>query len=145
MERIVIRPLRSGDLDAIVDIDRKVLGKSRPEYWRTKLESTRMRSPVAPLVAEAGHQVIGFILGEASGWEYGIPETTGYIDTIGVDPRFQRRGVARELVGEMITHLRKVGVRTIYTYVNWRDGDLLRFFDKMGFHRGDMVNLELRV
>jgi len=38
---------------------------------------------------------------------------------------------------------KKVGVDTIYTLVNWRTWDLLRFFDKMGFGRGDMINLEL--
>ncbi|MBU0516880.1 MAG: GNAT family N-acetyltransferase [Proteobacteria bacterium] len=145
MEEIIIRAIKSGDLDAIVGIDARVLGKARPEYWETKMDLSQTRSPMASLVAEVGGKVVGFILGDASGWEYGIPETIGYIDTIGVDPEYQRHGVARLLVREMITHLRKVGVRTIYTYVNWRDGDLLRFFDQTGFVRGDMVNLELKV
>jgi N-acetylglutamate synthase-like GNAT family acetyltransferase len=49
------------------------------------------------------------------------------------------------LLTEMISNLKKVGVDTVYTFVNWRDWSLLRFFDAMGFHKGDMVNLELKV
>jgi len=29
--------------------------------------------------------------------------------------------------------------------VNWKDWDLLQFFDRMGFKRGDMINLELKI
>ncbi len=145
LDELVIRAMRPEDLEAIVAIDTKVLGRARPEYWQMKMELTQSRSPMASLVAEAGGQVAGFVLGDASGWEYGIPETVGYIDTIGVDPEFQGRGVGATLLKEMINHLRKVGVKTLYTYVNWRDGDLLRFFNKIGFRRGDMINLEMEI
>ena len=64
----------------------------------------------------------GFILGNASGWEYGVSNTEGWIDTIGVHPGYQKRGIARALLMEMIDNLKKVGVDTIYTFVNWRTG-----------------------
>jgi len=38
-----------------------------------------------------------------------------------------------------------VGVKTIYTLVNWNDWDLLQFFHAMGFTRGDLINLELKI
>ncbi|RLB23694.1 MAG: hypothetical protein DRG73_05000, partial [Deltaproteobacteria bacterium] len=37
------------------------------------------------------------MLGHASGREYGVPENIGWIDTIGVDPSFQKSGVGRIL------------------------------------------------
>ena len=46
------------------------------------------------------------------------------------------------LVDEMISAMSKVGVNKVYTLVNWRDGDMLAFFDKLGFVPGDMINLE---
>jgi len=64
-------------------------------------------------------KIVGFILGDASGWEYGIPENIGWIDTIGVD--------------------------TVYTLVNWGDWTPLQFFDAMGFKRGGMINLEFTI
>jgi N-acetylglutamate synthase-like GNAT family acetyltransferase len=89
--------------------------------------------------------VIGFILGSASGWEYGIPENIAWIDTLGVTKEYQKKGVARLLIKEMFSMFKKVGVDTIYVFVNWKDWDLLQFFDRMGFKRGDMINLELKI
>jgi len=141
----VIRTMNSNDLDRIVEIDTKILGQPRPEYWEMKLELVEKRSSVASLVAEMDGKVIGFIIGDAIGWGYGVPEDVGWIDTIGVDPDYQRKGIAQILFREMIDHLKKVGVTSIYTFVNWRDWSLLQFFDSMGFTKGDMVNLELNV
>lgn len=141
----VIRAMTSKDLDRIVEIDTKVLGISRPGYWEMKLELVEKRSPMASLVAEMEGKIIGFIIGDASGWQYGVPDDIGWIDTIGVDPSSQRAGIAKMLLTEMITILKKVGVVKIYTFVNWRDWHLLEFFDAMGFQRGDMINLEMKV
>lgn len=145
MGPIKIRMMNAKDVNAIADIDNRVLGNRRRDYWGMKVESAQARSPVPPLVAEADGRVIGFIMGDASGWEYGVPETVGWIDTIGVDPEYQRQGVARMLAEELITHMRKVGVAKVYTLVNWHDGDMLRFFEKLGFTPGDMINLELKI
>jgi predicted N-acetyltransferase YhbS len=145
MERVKIRALAYGDLDAIVEIDKAILGKERPEYWSMKIELTENRAPMASLVAELDGKVVGFILGDVSGWEYGVPDTVGWIDIIGVHPTYQRKGVARILFKEMVANLKKVGVDMIYTFVNWREFDRLNFYDKMGFQKGDMIHLEMKV
>jgi predicted N-acetyltransferase YhbS len=140
-----IRALAYGDLDAIVEIDKALFGKERPEYWSMKIEISENRSPMASLVAELDGKVVGFIFGDASGWEYGVPDTVGWIDIIGVHPKYQKKGIARILFKEMVDNLKKVGVDTIYTFVNWKEYDRLHFFDKMGFQKGDMIQLELKV
>jgi N-acetylglutamate synthase-like GNAT family acetyltransferase len=145
MEPVKIRALAYGDLDAIVGIDKAILGKERPEYWSMKIEISENRSPLTSLVAEMNGNVVGFIMGDASGWEYGIPNTVGWIDTIGIHPKYQEKGIARLLFKEMMSNLKKVGVDTIYTFVNWKEWDLLHFFDKMGFQKGDMIQLELKL
>ena len=59
MEKTVkIRALAYGDLDAIVAIDKALLGKKRPEYWSMKIEATENRAPMASLVAELDGQVL---------------------------------------------------------------------------------------
>jgi ribosomal protein S18 acetylase RimI-like enzyme len=141
-----IRPLTIGDLDAIVEIDRKILGKARRDYWKNKIELPDVRYPLSCLVAEYEKEVIGFIVGEVSGWEFGVPDTFGWISTIGIDPLYQHRGVARKLSQEFIKNLKAIGVSVVYTLVNWNDWDLLKFFHAMGFTRGgDMINLELKI
>jgi GNAT superfamily N-acetyltransferase len=144
MEPVKLRILGMKDLDAVTEIDYSLLGTKRREYWETKLERVET-SGVPSLAAEVDGRVIGFILGSSSGWEYGIPENIGWIDTLGVVKEWQKKGLARLLFKEMVSMFRKVGVDTIYVFVNWRDWDLLQFFDRMGFKRGDMINLELKI
>ena len=141
----IIRAMTPKDLDGIVEIDNKVLGKSRPEFWQMKLELVEKRSPMASLVAEIEGEIVGFIIGDASGWEYGVREHIGWIDTIGVDPDYQRRGIAKILFTEMVNNFKKVGVDTINTFVSWNDWSLLMFFEKMNFRKGEMINLELKI
>jgi ribosomal protein S18 acetylase RimI-like enzyme len=146
LTRLSIRPLTIGNLDAIVEIDRKVLGKVRRDFWKNKIDLPNLRYPLSGLVAELEGKVIGFILGEVSGWEFGIPDTVGWISTIGIDPDYQHRGVARKLTQEFIKNLKAIGVNVVYTLVSWSDWDLLKFFHAMGFTRGgEMINLELNI
>ena len=141
----VIRTMVPSDLDRVVEIDIKVLGKPRPGYWEMKLELVGKRSQISSTVAELDGKVIGFIIGGASRWEYGVPENIGWIDTIGVDPDYQRKGIAKILFTEMTNNLKKVGVDTIITFVKRRDPILLSFFNSLGFQKGDMINLELDI
>jgi len=145
LTRVNIRPMTTKDLGAIVEIDRKVIGKLRPDYWNNLVTQNTVY-PLSSLVAEFGGKVIGFVVGEVSGWEFGVPDTTGWLTIIGVDPDYQHKGVARKLNQEFVKNLKAIGVSVIYTMVNWNDWDLLKFFRDMGFTRGgDMINLELKV
>ncbi len=145
-DKLIIRVMRTNDLDAIIEIDTKVLGESRRDHWTTKIvKQAESRPHDACLVAEMDGEVIGFILGEVSGWEFKVPNNIGWIDTIAIDLDYQNRGIAKELANACVQNLRKYGVDTIYTLVNWNDWDLLQFFHAMGFSRGDMINLVLRV
>lgn len=140
-----VRRMVPADLDRIVEIDLKVLGKPRPDYWEMKIDVVQKQPQMAALVAELDGKVVGFVIGGASRWEYGVPEDIGWIDTIGVDPDHQREGIARLLFNEMTDTLKKMGIKTMYTFVKRRDWRLLKFFNSMGFEQGDMVNLELDI
>jgi len=146
IERVNIRSFNEKDLEAIVEIDRKVLGKDRLSYWKQQISLSNSHYPLSCLVAEFEGRVVGFILGEVSGGEFNVPDTVGWISTIGVDPTYQQQGVARKLGQEFIKNLKSIGVTIVYTLVNWNDWDLLQFFRAMGFSRGgEMINLELNL
>lgn len=145
-DKLTVRHLTKDDLDSIVEIDTKVLGEARREYWVTKIiKEADTRPSDASLVSEIDGKVVGFILGEVSGWEFKVPNNIGWIDTIGIDPDYQNRGIAKVLATALVANLKTYGVATIYTLVNWNDWDLLQFFHAMGFSRGDMINLVLKV
>ncbi|MBC8460513.1 MAG: GNAT family N-acetyltransferase [Deltaproteobacteria bacterium] len=67
------------------------------------------------------------------------------IPVFGVDPDYQRKDIAKILFTEITNNLKKVGVDTIITFVTRRDWILLKFFNSMGFQKGDMINLEVDI
>ena len=143
-ETIELRAITVNDLDAITEIDYGFIGRRRRGFWEGRLESTRTSS-IPSLVAVIGGNVIGFILGGVSGWEYGIPENIGWIDTLGVSKDFQKKGIGRLLVEMMLALFKEVGMDTVYIFVNWKDRDLMQFFNRMGFESGDMINLKRKI
>ena len=142
LEGVKLRVLTSKDLDAITEIDNQIFKRPRRDYWETRLAHLEIASAVPSIAAEKDGEVIGFIIGSTSGWEYGIPESVGYIDAIGVLPQWHGKGISQLLLKEMLSMFKKVGLETAYVYVHWKKWDLLRFFDKAGFKRGEMLNLE---
>ncbi|MDZ7761369.1 MAG: GNAT family N-acetyltransferase [Desulfovermiculus sp.] len=140
-----IRLMRADDFDAVVQIDGKILGKPRPDYYELKFEKLFKSQDYLPvsLVAEgADGRVVGFIMGETYMGEYGIFQEEVSLDTIGVDPDNQHKGVGEQLINEFIAHLRDVGIRKINTLVNWNDSRLIQFFSSNHFVPSQTINLE---
>lgn len=132
------------DCDAVTQIDFSLLGKERREYWENKIKRIEELG-IPSLAAEIDGKVIGFILGKASDREYGIPENVGLIDTIGVEKAWQKKGISQLMFKEMYSILKKLGVDSIYVFVDRKQMDLVKFFDRMGFVKGDMFSMELKV
>ncbi|MBW1973204.1 MAG: GNAT family N-acetyltransferase [Deltaproteobacteria bacterium] len=142
-DMITIRDMQEADVDAIVEIEEKNLGVRRPDYWKEEVyRAKKDRHHLASLVAEVDGDVLGFIMGDIGAREFGMPENTGWIHTIGVHPDYQQRGIARALLNEYIKRFKEAGVKKIYTIVDLSDPDLLPFFQKMDFIQGNRVYLE---
>lgn len=140
-----MRVLRGADLDAIVAIDEKASGQNRREYYEHKAAVLldKRHTINSSLVAELDGKVVGFIMGDIYFGEFGIPDTSATIDTLGVDPTFQNRGVASELMDQFIMNMKAAGVNKIYTLVNWDNFALERFFSMHKFVPSKRLNLEL--
>ena len=142
---VKIRLMKAEDFDAIVAIDEKILGRARREYYEVKFDKLFGSKDYVPasLVAEdAQGKVVGFVMGELYIGEYGIFQEEATLDTIGVDPEYQNKGIGRQLIDEFIDHLREMGVKKIYTLVDWNDSDLIHFFSANNFSPSKTINLE---
>jgi GNAT superfamily N-acetyltransferase len=161
LENVKIRALSENDLDAVVRIDEKVLGRERRDFWKRKIAYSDIY-PRPAMVAEVDGKVVGFILGYVSGWEFGVPDFVGWIDTLGVDPDFQRKGIGKLLFQALIEVFKNSGteempqakgeektkiegVNIVYTLVSWDRMDLLQFYHAMGFKKGNVLNLEFKI
>ncbi|MEW5910619.1 MAG: GNAT family N-acetyltransferase [Thermodesulfobacteriota bacterium] len=142
---IKIRLMKAEDFDAVVGIDNKVLMTSRPEYYEMKFEKlfkSKDYLPVSLVAEEEDGTVVGFVMGELYMGQYGIFQEEATLDTIGVDPAFQHKGIGEQLINEFVDHLKKVGVRKINTLVAWNDPKLIHFFSTNKFIPSKTINLE---
>lgn len=140
---IQIRSLEKGDLAAIVNMEERQTGIARPDYWEKRLEiSEAIRPHWASLVAELDNRVVGFILGRAGEHEFGLPGTVAWVEMIGVDPAYRRRGVAEELIEKFTESAEDHGIKTIFTLIDPSRSDLQHFFSKRGFEHGKMVHYQ---
>ena len=142
---IKIRLMQADDFDAVVGIDEKVLKASRPEYYKLKFEKLFQSKDylLASLVAEEKDgTLVGFVMGEIYIGEYGISKEKATLDTIGVDPDCQHKGIGKQLIDEFMDHLRTLGVQKINTLVDWNDSKLIHFFSANQFSPSKTINLE---
>ncbi len=145
---INIRLMKPEDFDALVRIDEKVLKASRPEYYEMKFDKLFKSKDFLPtsLVAEDENgSVVGFIMGELYMGEYGIFREEATLDTIGVDPDHQHKGVGKQLIEEFLDHLKRLGVQKINTLVDWNDSKLIHFFSSNQFSPSKSINLERNI
>jgi len=137
--------MKADDFDAVVRIDDKIRKASRPEYYELKFEklfTSKDYLPVSLVAEQEDGTVVGFVMGELYMGEYGIFQEKATLDTIGVDPYFQHKGIGEQLINEFAEHLRKIGVQKINTLVDWNDSKLIHFFSVNQFSPSKTINLE---
>ena len=142
---IKIRLMKAEDFDAVVGIDEKVVKASRLEYYKLKFEKLVQSKDYVPtsLVAEEEDgTVVGFVMGELYIGEYGISHEKATLDTIGVDPDYQHKGIGERLIKEFMDHLRRLGVQKVDTLVDGNDSKMMRFFSASQFIPSKTINLE---
>jgi predicted N-acetyltransferase YhbS len=141
---IKIRLMKADDFDAVVGIDQKVLKVSRTKYYEMKFErlfKSKEYLPTSLVAEEEDGTVVGFVMGELYMGEFGIFQEQATLDTIGIDPSYQLKGIGAQLINEFMDHLRSLGVQKINTLVD-KDSKLTRFFTANQFSPSKTINLE---
>lgn len=144
---VTVRLLRPEDHSALVALDEKITGRCRPEYYRHKIEAASERDVQlnTSLVAVADGVVVGFLMGTLFFGEFGIPESSAVIDTVGVDPAYRDRGVGSALFEQFFANMRVASVESVYTLVDWEEFGLLKFFGRMGFAPSRKLSLGRKI
>ncbi len=129
----MIRPYRTGDLQAVVTCFHRSVREIGERYYTT--EQVEVWAPDAPdlsawasrlggggvFVAEREGDVAGFVR----------VEETGFVDLLYVHPNHERRGLGRELLEAALTWAEAHGVCRLESEVSMAARPL---FEAMGFH-----------
>ncbi|MCP4298481.1 MAG: GNAT family N-acetyltransferase [Proteobacteria bacterium] len=141
-----VRLMESDDYDAVIGIDRNVTNSDRTEYYDMKfsqLFETKEYLPTSLVAENKEGKVVGFIMAELYMGEYGITSEGAALDTIGIDPSWQKKGIGELLLKEFFDHLQDLGVLKINALVSNDDSQMMRFFSANNFKPSTtIINME---
>jgi ribosomal protein S18 acetylase RimI-like enzyme len=142
-EEVRIRRMTEADLPKVKEIDRELVGPDRALSWPLRVEAHWWVYRGMPnFVAEAGRELVGFLMGDIRGTEYGT-DVSGWIDMMGVLPQARGRGIGRKLVEAFCRECELQGVRARVVFME-TDKRLAGFWSSLGFRKGNILNYELK-
>jgi predicted N-acetyltransferase YhbS len=134
-DHIPIRSMRADDLDEIVEIDRRITGRTRRPYYERLMAQVMGKTGVrVSLVAEIEDFVIGFVMARVDYGEFGSSEPVAVLDTIGIRPDYQHEDIGAALVSQLTVNLVALRIERIRTVVPWDEFEFLRFLAVNGFY-----------
>lgn len=141
---VVVRNLRPSDLDAVILLDAKNVGRRRDEFFRLKLKQALSDTGITvSLAAELDGAFVGFLLARVFYGEFGVTERVAVMDVIDVHPDLRRHHVATALLDQLRTNLLGLGIHVLRTEVGWDNHDLFGFFRREGFVMAQRLCLDL--
>ncbi len=143
---VKLRRLAAKDLDAVVDIDAQITGRSRRVYFERRLQAA-LRAPAlhTQFAVEEDGVFQGYALARRLEGEFGRVEPVLRLEVISVRPGEQGHGYGDALLGALEVHSREHGIREVRTQVTWKDHGMLGFLDHAGFELGSDLVLDCEV
>jgi ribosomal protein S18 acetylase RimI-like enzyme len=133
---VTIRPLVRSDVNPVLGF-----------WWSSFIANKDMvasqiggRNDLSFIATFEGH-LVGFILAQI---EYmGIPiKEVCVIHAVAVEPKYQEQGIGTLLINELKSACDSKGIPTMRAFISENDPKLMNYFERLGFHRSDIINLE---
>ena len=146
IDKIKLRRLAAQDLDAVVEIDAQITGRSRRAYFERRLQAA-LRAPAlhTQFAAEEDGLLEGYVLARKLEGEFGRVEPALRIEVIGVRPGEQGHGYGDALLGALEADARKHDIFELRTQAAWKDHGMLGFLDHAGFRLGHSQIIDCEV
>ena len=146
LDEVKLRRLAAPDLDAVVEIDTQITGRSRRAYLERRLQAA-LRAPAlhTQFAAEENGVLEGYVLARKLEGEFGRIEPALRLEVIGVRPGEQGHGYGDALLGALEADARKHDIFELRTQASWRDRGMLGFLDHAGFELGSSQLLDCEV
>ena len=129
-----IRALKPNDLARVVEIDSRIGGRARKQFFEKRLEAALADTTGFIAVAtESGGILNGYAIARLQEGQFGIERKVAVLDVIGVDPEVQKQGQGSMLMDGIAARARKLGIREIRTQLDWHDKGLIGFFASQDF------------
>ncbi len=145
-DRANVRSLERADLDDLVRIDRRVMGRERGAYIGRLVDEALLDSAIrVSLVAHQDQSAAGFVMASVDFGDFGRTEPVAVLDTLGVDPGFSGEGVGSALLSQLFVNLEALRVERVATVVPRDNFALLGFFYRAGFEPSQRLEFVKRL
>lgn len=148
---LLIRKVTIDDLDLVNDLDARITGIDKREYWRDMIDrvATRRAGERFFLIAKPCNDTVkcpalGIIIGEIRGWEFGS-DPCGWIFAASVDLDYREQGIGEQMFKAICEEFRAVGTETVRTMVRRDDQINMSFFRSEGMSAGPYTQLEINL
>ena len=136
-DKVQISLMEPTDIDSILAIDRNISGLQRAvTYGIDEVIGGQFN---LSFLAKVNDEVVGFVLASLM---Y-VPEKTVeacVIHTLGVDPKYQRKGIATQLIQAVSKTAHDKGIKIIRVMIDKQDKQLQGLFRHLGFQEGRLVD-----
>lgn len=136
---IKIRPMEPEDINGILEVDRKISGMQRAITYRDLVREALGGEVDMSFVAEVDNQFVGFVLAYLTYVREQITEAC-VIQIFGIDPKYQRQGIASKLIQALIDKCRSKKIKLVRVMLEERDSELQSLFKRLGFDRGHYID-----
>ncbi len=144
-----IRKATSDQLPHAIDLDARITGQPKPDYWQDIFErygsrhvDERFFLVAEPVNPENNPPILGLIVGEVRGWEFGS-SPCGWVFAVSVDPECRQQGIGEALFQELCNEFRNIGITTVRTMVRRENPLHMSFFRSEGMMAGPYIQMEL--
>lgn len=118
-----IRKMQTADLPRVVEIEKQCFG----ERWTINAFANELANTASSyFVGVAGETIIGYA-------GYWLILEEGHITTIGVEPRYQRRGYGEMLLLHLVDHAARAGAKWLTLEVRASNVGAQKLYEKYGF------------
>jgi len=143
-EPVNVRRLRPDDLERVIALDARLVGRRRDEFFKVKLAMAMNETGIeVSLAGELDGLFTGFLIARVFYGEFGMMEPSAVLEVLGVHPDFRGRGVGRAMLQQLRTNLLGLGVNTLRTEVAWDDQSMMAFCHHEGFRPAPRFSLEM--
>lgn len=143
-DKVLVRSLEHGDLDAVVRIDLKITGRDHRAFFERKFEEVLFESGVRlSLIAEIDEMVVGYMMARVDFGEFGRAASEAVIDTLGVAKAFRAQNVGHAMLSQLLINLATLQVESVRSEVEWSNFGLLGFLANCGFRPAQRLALSV--
>lgn len=122
---MIFREYRKEDLDQLTELEKRAFLVG--PYNRTMLRRVFNRADATTIIAEEENRIAGYVV------SIPLDSESSDVESIAVDPDFQRTGLGSELMVKIEDRMRKSGFKYSILEVRDRNSEAIAFYEKHGY------------